>query len=389
MSINIEDKSKCCGCRACEQICPIEIIHMEEDTEGFIYPQVGDKCIECKLCEKVCPLLNDNKKLSEEFVPKVYAAHIKDEEILVNSSSGGIFTALAEAVLRQQGMVFGAAYNEEMNVEHICINKIDDLHKLRGSKYVQSNTLATYGQVKQILGKERYVLYVGTPCQIAGLKRYLGKVYERLITVDLVCHGTPSPKIFREYIQYLNSKSNKKVKEFNFRYKGEYGWGLRYQLKFNCNKDETNIAALSPYYYAFLNDMLHRPVCYSCPYATEQREGDITLADYWGIEQEHPKAFNEKGNSLIIVNSTKGAELLGKIESKLEIVESSMDVAKKKNGNLSKPSNKHSYRDIIYIDLEKHGFKYISKKYCRPRKYLRLKISNMIPSTIKKYLKKL
>ena len=200
MSINIEDKSKCCGCRACEQICPIEIIHMEEDTEGFIYPQVGDKCIECKLCEKVCPLLNDNKKLSEEFVPKVYAAHIKDEEILVNSSSGGIFTALAEAVLRQQGMVFGAAYNEEMNVEHICINKIDDLHKLRGSKYVQSNTLATYGQVKQILGKERYVLYVGTPCQIAGLKRYLGKVYERLITVDLVCHGTPSPKIFREYI---------------------------------------------------------------------------------------------------------------------------------------------------------------------------------------------
>lgn len=389
MSINIEDKSKCCGCRACEQICPIDVIQMEEDTEGFIYPKVGEKCIECKLCEKVCPLLNDNKELDEKFVQKVYGAYIKDEEILLNSSSGGIFTVLAEIVLKQCGGVFGAAYNEDMKVEHICVENTTDLHKLRGSKYVQSDTGETYKEVKQMLKKGRDVLYVGTPCQIAGLKRYLGKVYERLVTVDLVCHGTPSPKIFREYIQYLNSKSNDRVKEFNFRYKGEYGWGLRYQLKFQSNKGETNTAALSPYYYAFLNDMLHRPVCYSCPYATEHREGDITLADYWGIEQEHPEMFNKKGNSLIIVNSKKGREILQEIEGKLKIVESTMKVAKKKNGNLSKPSNKHIHRDIIYIDLENHGFKYISKKYCRPRKYFKIKIGSMIPNKIKKYLKKL
>lgn len=388
MSVNIKDKSKCCGCRACEQICPLDVIQMEADTEGFIYPKVGKKCIECKLCEKVCPLLNRNKEMEEGFKQKVYAAYIKDEEILLNSSSGGIFTALAEVVLKRQGSVLGAAYNEEMKVEHICVENPGAIYKLRGSKYVQSDTGKTYQKVKQMLNEQREVLYVGTPCQIAGLKRYLGKSYEHLITVDLVCHGTPSPKIFSEYIKYLENKHGKIIREFKFRYKEKYTWGRGYQLKFEDNKEKSDIAALSPYYYAFLSNMLHRPVCYSCPYATDQREGDITLADYWGIEEEYPEMFNPKGNSLIIINSKKGSNILKEIENKLEIIESTMEIAKRKNENLSKASNKHKYRDIIYIDLEKEGFEYISKKYCRPHKYVRLKISSMIPNKIKRYLKK-
>lgn len=389
MCIAIKDKSQCCGCRACEQMCPTNVIKMREDEEGFAYPIVGQGCIECRLCVKVCPILNYTKELSEKFDQKVYGAYNKDEEILINSSSGGIFTTIGKNILKKEGVVYGAAYNEEMKVEHIGIENLNDLYKLRGSKYVQSDVLKTYQEVKKMLKKGKDVLYTGTPCQIAGLKRYLGKDYERLITIDLVCHGTPSPKIFSAYIDYLKEKKGKKVTEFNFRYKGEYGWGLRYQLQYNNNNKETNPAALSPYYYAFLSDMLHRPICYSCPYASEKREGDITLADFWGIEEEHPEIFNKKGTSLVIVNTLKGMNTMKEVEGDFEIVESTIKIAKKQNGNLSHPSHRPQCRDMIYVDLEQKGFKYISKKYCRPRKYIRLKISSRVPYKIKKYLKKI
>lgn len=212
---DFNDKQNCCGCSACYNICPTNCIQMIEDAEGFIYPKIDEKsCIDCKLCKIVCPVLNGKEQTK---MPVFYGSKNKDNEIRLKSSSGGIFFSIAEYVISNGGMVFGAAFDNNMALEHIEVENVEGIYKLMGSKYLQSNIKNTYVRAEQYLKDNKIVLFTGTPCQISGLKTFLQKDYENLYLVDVVCHGVPSPKVFREYMKELNAINKSKIKDIHFR----------------------------------------------------------------------------------------------------------------------------------------------------------------------------
>lgn len=305
-----EYKISCSGCRACEQLCPVEAIKMEEDYKGFLYPNVDyNKCIQCGICKNSCPV--NNIEIKKDVY--AYAAYNKDENIRLESSSGGIFTIFANYILDKNGVVIGAAFNEEFLVNHIIVENKKDLDKLRKSKYVQSNTLNTYEEAKKFLENDRIVYYSGTPCQIEGLKAYLKKDYENLYTQDIICHGVPSPKVWKEYLKY----KNKKINDINFRCKEKSSWG-EYQLKF---KSDSEIEYINhnedKFMKLFLNNLILRESCYQCKFKKESRISDITLADFWGINNIDAQMNDEKGTSLLIINSEKGKKMLNQISDKI------------------------------------------------------------------------
>lgn len=321
--IKIENKSLCCGCNACVQCCVKQCITMYEDEEGFLYPKVDEtKCIDCGLCEKVCPVLNPNKS-SKPII--VYAAKNYNEEIRMKSSSGGIFTLLAEFVLEKQGVVFGAKLNEEWEVIHDYTETFDGLEVFRGSKYLQSLIGDTYLKTESFLKQGKEVFFFGTPCQIAGLKKYLGKEYSNLLCVDLVCHGVPSPLVWRKYLHELcqNRKINKSnIKSIEFRNKDK-GWS-GFSLKITDNIGVTYRETLDDdlYLKGFLKDLYLRPSCYNCPSKSFSSESDITIADFWGIEHVLPNFADDKGISLVFINTEKGQYVFDKLEMQKEAVDS-------------------------------------------------------------------
>lgn len=319
--IEILKKEDCCGCNACVQRCPKQCITMQEDAEGFLYPRVDtDMCIECGICEKVCPVIN----LGEQRIPlHVYAAKNKNEEIRLQSSSGGIFTLLAEKVIQKGGIVFGARFDENWEVKHDYTETIAGLAAFRGSKYVQSRIENTYQEAEVFLKQGREVLFSGTPCQIAGLKKYLRKEYENLLTVDFICHGVPSPKVWRMYLNETCNKLIKKdgkssctecIEEINFRNKN-IGWKIFsffYKLDSDYLKNEEKNGEYSePFHHnhfmkAFLSDLILRPSCYKCPSKSGKSGSDITIADYWGIQHVLPEFDDDKGVGLVFINTEKG-----------------------------------------------------------------------------------
>lgn len=254
--INITDKHNCVGCRACEQICPKQCISISGDNEGFIYPAVDqDRCIECHLCEKVCPVLNSSSPTTPIMA---LGCKAESDEVRLKSSSGGIFSLLAEDTIKKDGIVFGAVFNENFHVRQSCIDNKAGLDRLRRSKYVQSDTVDTYRSVKDALEAGRYVLYCGTPCQIKGLKLYLRKDYENLLTVDFICHGVPSPKVWQDYIDGLREEvgDGNTLKSVNFRSKAAGGWH-KFALEFNFENQEGKATDIiqyprdNPYYQLF------------------------------------------------------------------------------------------------------------------------------------------
>lgn len=347
--INNTNKSQCCGCHSCVQICPKKCISMREDEEGFLYPHVDiNICIDCHLCENVCPVINKN----ESRTPLAcYAAKNPNEKIRMESSSGGVFTMLAEEVINEGGVVFGAGFNRKWQVVHSYTEKKDGLAVFRGSKYVQSVIGNTYKEAEIFLKKGRNVLFSGTPCQIAGLKNYLRKDYDNLITVDFICHGVPSPGVFRWYLQeeLCNHASLKdmgsasfssitsipkgdvqmpegiSVTDIRFRDKRE-GW-KKYcfvlQLDEESTGGERRVVTYSTnlhknlYLKGFLKDLYLRPSCYECPSKCLNSQSDITIADFWGISKINSALDDNKGTSAILENSVKGQRLLEKIELKL------------------------------------------------------------------------
>lgn len=386
-------KESCCGCRACEQVCKRACIKMNADEEGFLYPDIdNDKCINCGMCKKVCPIDKDTTSGLNFEEPFVYAAWHKDNEILKESSSGGVFTALAQYILDRNGVVFGCSLDEDMVAKHVRIDSKDDLYKLRGSKYVQSDTNDTFAQVKQLIKEGKYILYTGTPCQIAGLKSFIGPNSENLITVDLICHGVPSPKIFDYYIKHLSKKHNGKIMDFSFRDKSKYGWGeygFRYKISKNNKIYKRDVAGnLSPYGYAFFRNYLQRPVCYKCQYTTTKREGDITLADFWGVDRIHPEIDPNNGISLVIVNTEKGKKVFGDLDEKINKVSSTLENAKLQNNHLENSSDKPEARDYIYKEIDKLGFEEAAKRYFRPKNIILVKIKSMIPTKLKRKIKR-
>lgn len=383
------DMDNCCGCGSCMQKCPKNAITMKENDEGFLYPVIDkEKCINCGLCEKVCPQLNKIQEIGKDY-PKAYAMRNKNTDELMKSSSGGIFSVIANYVIDKSGIVFGAAYNENLEVNHIGVESKEDLELLRKSKYVQSNTNNTYKKVEEELKKDRLVLYSGTPCQIFGLKKFLVNEYENLITCDLVCHGVPSPKLFKKYLEYLSEKFKARIVEYDFRGKEKMGWGAYGKCKTAKEKIQFLDLNSDRYYYNFVKNNISRLSCYTCLYANSNRVSDITLADYWGIDKRHPNFYSRQGNSLILVNTMKGENIIKEVSSEIEYMKTDLDLASKENKNLIEPSKKPDVREYIYKDIDNLKAKKYIKKNLKVKYTLKKIIKKMIPQKIKKIIKKI
>lgn len=317
--ITISDKQQCCGCGACVQKCPKRCISLKEDNEGFLYPHAdATTCIDCGICENVCPVLNPE---GPRKPLQVLAAINKDEKIRMESSSGGIFTLLAEKVINEGGVVFGARFDDEWQVTLDYTETIEGLAAFRGSKYVQARTSEAYKQCERFLKNGRKVLFSGTPCQISGLKHFLHKEYDNLIAVDFVCHGVPSPTVWRKYLQEINASN---IKSINFREK--HGRNLSWRkfglvIKVNDGFISSKSLMEDTYLRGFLGDLYLRPSCHECPAKAGKSGSNITIADYWGVHATLPKWDDNKGVSLLIINNGKGASFLKIIRSLLDYEE--------------------------------------------------------------------
>lgn len=368
--IKIVNKQDCCGCSACVQRCPKHCITLKEDGEGFLYPHVNsDECIDCGLCEKVCPELHHG----ERHIPlEVYAAKNKDESIRMQSSSGGIFTLLAEKVIQEGGVVFGAAFDANWEVMHTYAETMEGLVDFRGSKYMQSRIGTAYQDAEYFLKQGRKVLFSGSPCQIKGLKLFLRKNYDNLIAVDFICHGVPSPKVWREYLkETIARKSGKNsvlpypipckigIDTVDFRSKST-GWK---KYSFALTLSETSVEGVkntvllssvfseNPFMRAFLADLILRPSCYSCPSKSGRSGSDLTIADYWAIPQVAPEFDDDKGVSLVLVQTEKGKSFYQSLKEKTTFIVTSYQEAQGANGGFKEKTPMHPKRSRFFTEF--------------------------------------
>lgn len=365
--IDIYDKANCSGCHACMSVCPKKAIQMKEDTEGFLYPEIKNElCVNCGLCEKSCQAIQPIKVKRE---PLAYACNHKEDGIRAQSSSGGVFSAVASWIIQQGGVVFGAGFDEELNVCHISVEKEDDMHLLRGSKYVQSTIGNSFVEAKKYLDQGRLVLFSGTPCQIDGLLHYLCKDYDNLYTQDIICHGVPSPKVWRKYISFMERTFGGKIKcepHPSFRMKGE-GW-MRYAMSLTFDNDMAYhvVHREDIYMRAFLKNCSLRLSCYQCHSKTTNRNSDITLADLWGAKSICPELFDDKGTSFVWCNSEKGYKMLMALADQLEIQEISLSDGLKYNTAAYESEKKPSSRQWFFNNLDQYEFDYVVKKATKP-----------------------
>ncbi len=315
----VMNEEKCCGCSACVFECPVECLSMKYNDEGFWYPTIdASRCIHCNRCDSVCPILTSSDRPSDYvYAEEAFAAIRKDKIERMNSSSGGIFSALAKYVIAAGGIVYGAAFDKGNNVVHIGIDNEKELWKLQGSKYVQSKIGNTYESVKENLETKKLVLFTGTPCQVAGLKTYLKRDYDNLICQDIICHGVPSPRVWKEYVRFREERAHSKVERIFFRNK-KYGWKIYSILfKYSNNTEYGELMSLDLYMRLFLANLSLRPSCYECSFKGIKRNADITLADFWGVETVAPELFDNLGTSLVIIHSEKGKNIYSQIEQSI------------------------------------------------------------------------
>lgn len=370
--IKIEYKMKCSGCAACAAICPKQCITMRSDEEGFFYPEIDSStCIHCNRCEQVCPIIQ-TRVLQEPNVlksPVAYAAYNLDESTRLSSSSGGMFTLLAEKVLQEKGIVFGAAMSEDQHsVSHIAVENVEDLEKLRGSKYLQSNTDGVYPKVSEELETGRRVLFSGTPCQVEALHTFLGREYENLLCVDLICHGVPSPKVWDKYISYQEDRAGAPARRTFSRHK-KYGWKTFAVLfEFSNNTAYEQILSKDLFMQAFLQNACLRPSCHSCAFKKLNRLSDITLADFWGIQDIAPEMDDDKGTSLVIVHTAKGQKVFDSLKNEMRFLE--VEIAKALAGNPAMTASvpEHKCRRQFFAHLDTMPFDVLVKKYAKPQR---------------------
>lgn len=344
---------------------------MAETSEGIFYPVIDvDKCIECGICVRSCHQLNN---VDRNSISHVYAAWAKDNSIRTSSSSGGVFSVVAEFIINSGGVVYGAAYESGLKVRHIRVADVYNLNKLKGSKYIQSSTCGVYARVKADLMSGHLVLFSGTPCQIAGLRMFLKRKYENLICIDLVCHGVPPQRVFDAYIGKIGlDRAN--IDNFGFRY--TKGWG------FELSYDGKILSPVNSYYLrAFTKGYMFINACYSCKYATLDRVGDITLADFWNIGDYLPFEYStRKGVSMMLINSDIGEKIICDIRNSLDIFDRSIEEATKTNWNLIKASEFPRERLTYIDDSYKLSKKDLIRKYC---------LSPSIKDYIRPYYRKL
>ncbi|MBQ9782712.1 MAG: Coenzyme F420 hydrogenase/dehydrogenase, beta subunit C-terminal domain [Clostridia bacterium] len=381
--LKVIDKSLCNGCTACKQVCPKNCITFERDENGFLYPVIdSERCINCNLCKKTCPVLNKGENAEKQV--NAFAVINKNDSERQDSSSGGVFSLLAKYVLSKNGVVFGASFDENFVVKHLYIEKESDLYKLRKSKYVQSEINDTFLKTKDFLEQGRLVLFTGTPCQIGGLLSYLKKPYDNLITQDVICHGVPSPKVWQKYLE--TKLNNGKIYNISFRDKRlswkNYLFTIEYQ-----DKIESESLSENPYMQLFLKNVILRESCYNCAFKDKFRNSDITLADFWGIDNVCKDFNDDKGVSLVIVNSNKGENLFNDIKSDLIYNQTDFEKAISYNPAMTNSVKINKNRQKFFNKLDKVDFKKLSIKYTKQSKFTIF--INIFKSLIKRILKKL
>lgn len=375
--IAITNKEDCCGCSACMQICPQRCIKLVEDEEGFPYPNVNQAlCTNCNICTRVCPQLSAKKSVSPNGV---YAGFNTDDNIRIQSSSGGIFSIIAEYIIKQGGVIFGATFNDKWEVTHNHTDSISELEKFRGSKYVQSSINSSYKNAESFLKQNRIVLFSGTPCQIAGLHSYLRKSYDNLITVDFICHGVPSPGVFRTYLK--ETYKNKKIIKINFRDK-KSGWkNYSFSVGYSNNSVQWPMCISSEIFYknsymqGFLRNLFLRPSCYKCTFKQGRSGSDITIGDLWGLDIMKPYVDDDKGCSLIITNSAKADTLLHRLVHNLHSI--NLEDAATFNPSISNSVSIPFNRNLFY-SFSKHLSITHSIKLCMIVSKIRKIIKNII-----------
>ena len=347
-------KEKCVGCKSCEQSCPKHCISMIENKEGFWYPVVDNaKCIECGLCLKRCPV--ENTVIHRNKPKKVWAwRNINDEDVM-RSASGGVSDSAVKTILQFEGVAYGAAYDDKMVVSHIAVTAEIERRKIQSSKYVQSDLKDCYSRVKRELSEGKKVLFTGTPCQIAGLYAFLGGDQINLYTIDLICHGVPSPKFFMRYLEYQKRQLKEPILYYNFRSKDKRGWGTQYLLK-TKTKTKTKTLCLDRYGKHFMDGDCYRECCYQCVYANMSRVGDLTVGDFWGIARSHPTFNSPKGVSSVFINTEKGQKLFEMMRPLAEVEEATLEEGMAKQHNLVHPSSRPATRDTFYEGIDAPGF---------------------------------
>lgn len=356
--IELKRKQDCCGCTACMSICHKNCISMKADQEGFLYPVTDiDTCINCNACNRVCPVINLKGSGPTNIFPdktKAYAAYIGDEEIRLKSSSGGIFSALATETLSNGGVVFGASWVGD-TVKHVKIDSVENLFKLRGSKYVQSDLGTVLREIRGIVQTGQKVLFSGTPCQIAGLKSFLHKDYEKLLLVEVACHGTPSPKALQLYLNELREQYGQDI-TIDFRTKLDGNWrdykvtAYSGEKHFIYEGQKDNI-----FMKGFLRELYSRPICSECPFKAGVSGADITLADFWGIEEVLPDFPSKSGVSLVLTHTSKG-EIGYKSLDDIVYQEAPVSDAIKHNGALLHSEAPHPERSYFFRKIDSTSF---------------------------------
>lgn len=361
------EKSSCCGCKACSAVCPKDAISFYFDSEGFWYPKIdNEKCIHCNKCRKVCPVSKPSLDPLEDR-NQVYAAYSKDSSVLESSTSGGIFTHISDYFLENHGVIFGHKYNSKMQCVCGKAQTQEERNLFRGSKYVQSDMGEIYLKIKKETETGRPILFSGTPCQVDAVKNYFGQnVPENLFLLEIVCHGVPSPKIFAEYLSLIEKKNGKKIRGFKFRGK-EKGWitplrVISFEDGSSCG-ELLNADAFNNLFQG--TDCILRPSCYKCRYAGKERISDISIADFWGIENVDKSMFNEnRGTSLVLVNTDKGIALFDYASNFMETKQLPLSSATPRNFPLSRPSVPYKKRKEFFESYRKYGLERSMKKYC-------------------------
>lgn len=360
--IKLVNKIKCCGCSACVNVCPKQCITMEQDEEGFLYPKVNESdCVNCGLCNSVCPF--EKAEPVRLAKPISYAVKIKDSEIREKSSSGGVFSVLANAILSQNGVVYGAAMcGDNKSVRHIRVDSNEGLEALRTSKYLQSEVTDVYKQVLDDLNAGKKVLFSGVPCQINGLRLFLRKEYENLICIEVICHGVPSPALWKKYVEYLETKYKANVQKVNFRSK-KHGWkNFGLEVKGDTITQYKSIYD-DPYMKMFLRNYCLRPSCYDCNAKKLESMADLTIADFWGINNVIPEFNDDNGVSLVLLQSQKGINIFNGVKNQTEYCEVDFDKAIKCNPAYAVSAKRPTQRDTFFIDMNVLNFRALEKNY--------------------------
>lgn len=375
--INIKQNSDCCGCRACEQICPKSCISISIDGCGFHYPTINKEiCINCGLCENVCPFINS--ETNKDAKRRVYAISHKDINIIEQSSSGGAWYGIYEYGIEHGYKIYGVSFDSDFNAVYDSAKTMEECTAFRRSKYVQTNPVGLYKRIKKELDKNERIIFSGTPCYVKGLRNYLRSDYENLILVDLICHGIPSPLVWRKYLDFMEKKYNGRILEINMRDK-RYGWNHRlltsvkiFRKGIICDTSVSNT-----YMNGFGKELFYRPSCYQCRFATIDRPGDLTIADFWDIEQFTNTFAGLKGVSCCIANTNKGIDVINNIKENYIFEERYLSECL--HPNLKHPTRKNPLSEQFWKDWEdcKGNYEFVAKKY----------LNYNAASRIKRYIK--